>query len=185
MLVSRNNPVAIYYGRGQTERYPSGYPNDDAGGALRRLRFVSAAQGPQEAFDGAILGNIFVPQAEVSADIDAGDNLDDYTVFGGGRLPAGRYNIRVWVGGDIRTDIHFHFSIRRVRAGDDDVELAVSPGYGSIITSGEDVTVDAYMASRNLVVDGTEQFYLCLAGVAQVAGTQGDTRHYMEIERVD
>ena len=87
------NPVAYYYGVGQTERNPSDFPNTDAGQFIRRIRFADATSGPQEHYrGGSAFGNIFIPMADVSTQIDGGANLDDFTAFA---LPAGEYTIEL------------------------------------------------------------------------------------------
>ena len=120
---------------------------------IRRLRFVDSSAGPSEEFDGGQgFGNIFVPVADVSANIDAGvyptTSVD--MVF---ELPAGRYNLRLFIASDADMDDAAHFGIYKIIAGDDDIQVAHTIGSQREVTSGETSTVSGMAGLWNLVVD--------------------------------
>ena len=179
-------PTAIYWGVGQTERWPSNFPNIQTGAGLRRMQFASGTL-PHEDFDGGgnALGDIFVAGASVSTDIDSGDpaRATERVVF---TLPAGRYHIFVKAtqrNDNAEFDTDISLSIRRISPGDDDVVIGETPSAGAGTTTNEDIRRTYDIAIRNLVVAGTEQFYLTFAEVG-LGENADNTRHYMEIERV-
>ena len=180
----RNNPSAIWYGIGQTERWPSNYPNTQDGLNLRRLQFAEVAGGgPNEVFDGwndAVPDTIWVPGDDVSTSIDSGapGRTTERVVF---TLPAGRYHIWIHSGwNEESTATQQSFSMRRITTGDDDVQIDSSPGIGNDTEAGENIFYTAALVIRNLVLDGSEQFYLAWDHIPN----EDNTRHQMVIEQV-
>ena len=174
-----NNPTAEFWGVGQTERRPSGWPNTDDGTLIRRLRFADASAGPHKAYDGGEgLGNIFIPVADVSANIDAGTNLDDYTVF---RLTTGRYHFRLHGASNARTQNHGGFGIHKVTVGTDDTIITANYHRTNVTTAGEAEGTLSLAAVWNEDILEDDQYY-CAA--IHIDDNAENTRHYLEIERV-
>ena len=71
-------PRSYWWGKGQTERWPTTHPNED-NGTPRRLAW--AADGPHENFDGGV-GDFILATSDISSDIDAGSpSLTNEMVF--------------------------------------------------------------------------------------------------------
>ena len=173
------NPVAYFWGREQTERNPATYPNTNTlSGVLRRIRFV--VDGPHEEYNGggAVFDDIFIDSGDVSSDIDTGANLGDEAVFS---LRAGRYNIKIF-GAFYQgfTDTDVNLSIRKITVGDDDIKVVDTAGDSARQEAGEAVHYVAQAEEKDIVVIGTEQFYVVWAGISTTIAT----RNYMRIERI-
>ena len=175
-------PVGVFFGVGQTEEWPSDFPNEQMGSALRRMAF--AADGPHDGWDGGLDGrydDIFVAAADVDADIDTGlpAAATDNVVF---NLPVGRYTIEVWwTNNNLSGDQTVGLVLAEVTSGADDVQLGLGVGFSNDIDVGDTETIFAGIyLKRTVVLAGDEQLYIGVVGLL----IDADTRHYMQITKV-
>ena len=177
-------PVGVFYGIGQTEEWPSDFPNEQDGVNLRRMAF--AANGPHDGWEGGLDGfyaDIFVAAADVDSDIDAGEPAAA-TANVAFTLPVGRYTVEVWWSvDDDAGDQTLAFGLFEVLSGVDDSIIGFPVGFKPDVeafTSSENQFQGIYI-KRTLVSAGTEQFYL---GAVGISGSDHNTRHYMQITKV-
>ena len=177
------NPVAYWWGTGQTERWPAGYPNGDDGDR-RRLRWATAL--PDEEFNRGeeFFGDIWVPWAQVSTDIDAGDITDDRIVF---TLRRGLYRVHCELTAKATGSNDWpRLAIRKVASGDDDVVMADSTQYPFVDTTPtvvppggqQNVSILHYNAFTEELTSEGEQFYANFVN----AGNGFPTRAFLRIE---
>ena len=176
-------PVGVFFGIGQTEEWPSDYPNDQDGAASRRMAF--AADGPHIAWKGgnSFYDDIFVAAADVSSDIDIGSpaGATDNIVF---TLPAGRYKIEVWwASSNTTADANLQLGLFEITSGVDDSVIGFATSNGAYTGSMliEQIPAGLYV-SRTILLEGDEQIYVAAAGVIN---TTTNTRHYMQISRIE
>ena len=192
------NPVAYWWGKNQTEREPSGYPNTDFGNELRRIRHESAE--PNESFHGGAdrFGDIWVAASQISSDIDAGLPANpQYAVFS---LPIARYKITSVLSVDLTYAVAGSpnsYSLRKIQANDDDVLVGNAHAYviggtgtpvnlvTQITRQGEDIgAVNLRISIDELVVTGpSDQYYFAGADLRENADNeQLHTRSFIRIE---
>ena len=176
-------PVGVFFGVGQTEEWPSDYPNTQTGISSRRMAF--AADGPHDAWKGGhnFFDDIFVAAADVSSDIDVGSpaGATDNIVF---TLPAGRYKIEVWwASSNTNADAELQLGLFEITSGIDDSVIGFATSNGAYTGSMliEQIPAGLYV-SRTILLDGDEQLYVAAAGV--ISDTT-NTRHYMQISRIE
>ena len=168
-------PAGIWYMHGQTVRFPDGgaigdytYVPGDGDSSHQRLRWV--AGGPQEYWDGGaeFFDDIWIAVADIDSNIDAGvPALATEMVF---TLPAGRYNITLFVDAATGGDTTMSVSIRKIQSGVDDVVFGSAQAYN--------LTADAIGQTANVYVPG-----LILDGTEQLIGRVGSSER--SVARVD
>ena len=175
--------TAVFWGIGQTEAWPVGFPNEQTGILLRRMAF--AADGPHEDWDGGgdgLFDDFFVAAADVDSNIDAGSPAaaTDNVVFS---PPPGRYTIKAWwASDDPGGDQAQGLGLYRITAGNDDAVLAFPVGFKPDVTDAAttETVTQGTMLERTVVIASGDQLYLSAYGTD--AGHF--TRHYMEITKV-
>ena len=179
-----NNPVAEFWGIGQTERWPSTYPNED-GGRNRRMRFAARTGGqPHRHFFGGAdaIGDPFVAVGDISGDIDATPNvapaLDGDTVFS---LNAGIYTISGWLGVRASLQVTIQYALFRIRANADDLIISNPAAYTQVANDPlEHVYPAASFNAAYLEVASDDQFYIMMTEAHHTI----DARQFMLIERL-
>ena len=176
-------PVGVFFGVGQTEEWPVTFPNTQTSLASRRMAF--AADGPHIAWKGgnSFYDDIFVAAADVSSNIDQGlpAAATDNVVF---TLPAGRYKIEVWwASSNTTADAELQLGLFEITTGKDDSVIGFATSNGAYTGSMliEAIPAGLYI-TRTILLDGDEQIYVAAAGIAS---DTTNTRHYMQISRIE
>ena len=169
------NPSAIWWGKNQTERKPSTYPNQDDGAAIRRVEFAQVI--PNEKFNdiGDFLDDIFVDAADVSANIDGGlPALTDIMVFS---LPVGRYNVYLDGGSSTGSDGSTMLGMVRIKENTDKTIKAIALAYNTSVLLTELMVAEVNIR-KLIVTDPADQYYVAFGGLPNAT----NTRSSMEIE---
>lgn len=98
--VAVGNPVAWYYGIGQTERFPSTYPNTSIDQDVSAVQFADpATDGTHEYYDGGDIAfrDMWVAPGDVPSDADTVDGNSPITNNMYFKPGEGRYDIAVYV----------------------------------------------------------------------------------------
>ena len=185
----KNNPAAYWWGIGQSERNPNNFPNGVNGIRLRRLQFAigDPVGTPHEQFFGwedLGIGDIFVPTAMVSSDIDSVSGQGN---TGGGLIqvvispPTGLYNLDYYVDTSLTAETSFHSVLNRITSGNDDVEIHRSIGYATVEAGLRSVAQGGRLTIKDFRFDSAEQYYFALRGTSMP--NEGNSRHALRLER--
>ena len=173
--IQQGNPVAIFYGLNQNERFPANYPITGLDDDISIIPFGDptadqSSGATREYYNGGeLFESMWVATADIPSDADTvdGNTPNAYSYF---KPPAGLYNIRVAVAIVTGTD-QASMSLRKVTAGTDDI---VIPSFDS--GSGEAATL---LDATNVALDGTEVLW-----VRSFENGPNNGRAFLEIEKV-
>ena len=172
-----NNPVAIWYLHGQSERWPNSLPyTTDASEDILRYRFASAQ--PAESYDDGDqeIGNIFNEVPTTDADTNGSPPLSTSRVFF--QPPAGRYHLEFNLGRS-GTDYQGAVVLMKVQADTDDLLMADHHGLNNSQGIIEGITFTYRLDFKDLVVTEGDRFYFAAFNLAG-----GDNRGWMRLEKV-
>jgi len=162
------NPVAYYYGKGQTQRLGENYT---PGGSETSspAEFKTTAD---EVYDGGKNDLLTIINGSDAADIDI-TNAPDNSVI---QFPTGRYHL-LFVGySDASSRSSFRIELRKIQSGTDDLLITRTEGWTNGVSPAE--TTYSFFWT-DFVVDGTEQFYLVFPDAGNYARS-----HYLRVEKV-
>lgn len=164
-----NNPVAYYFGKGQTQRVGENYAPGGSGN-IRPAEFKTVAD---LVYDGGKTDLLTITNGSDEPNIDA-NNPPDNSVL---KFPIGRYHLLFQGYSESGTQTGFRVELRKIQPNTDDIEITHTTGY----TSGVNPARTTYQLiwPDFVVTDDIAKFYFLFP----VQGGS-DRSHFLRIETV-
>ena len=168
-------PTAYYYGDGADQLTPPDFPYT-TNAINDRLRMRWASDGPHRTLNGWTFGDVLVPVADISADIDVGGapplNTSRIVLL----LPAGRWNMYSQMR-EAASETSARYELKEIVPGADDISLRAAVTYGTV-SGGVGAGAEAILNLTDADFDGNTQVYFELIGTSSANITA-----YLKLEK--